>query len=126
MMAGLVTALLVLLACLLVSAEFDGIQLHVDPKTRRLIDQYGRERLFRGTNVVYKRAPWMPSTGAFDSQFSFGDEDMRLLRSMGYNSIRPGVLWAGVEPEEGVYNETFLAAMYDLVEKAGRDYGIYS
>ena len=47
-------------------------------------------RYFHGTNVVYKRAPFYPKTDSFDAQFSYADEDMQLMKDMGYNVIRLG------------------------------------
>ena len=41
-------------------------------------------------------------------RYSFSREDAELLASMGYNTIRLGVLWAGVEPVMGEYNQTYL------------------
>ena len=36
------------------------------------------------------------------------DEDAQLLASMGHNTIRLGLLWAGLEPVEGQYNMTYM------------------
>ena len=91
-----------------------------------MIDAHGRERIFHGTNIVVKGAPYHPTTDVFDSQWSFVDEDMALLKSMGYNSIRFSVPWAGVEPIQGQYNETYLNVVSDIIEKAGSKYGIYT
>ena len=41
-------------------------------------------------------------------RYSFSREDAELLASMGCNTIRLGVLWAGVEPVMGEYNQTYL------------------
>nr|KAJ3419484.1 hypothetical protein HK105_006893 [Polyrhizophydium stewartii] len=43
----------------------------VDSSTNMLVDQYGRTRLFRGVNVVYKAPPWHPATDRFDASTSF-------------------------------------------------------
>lgn len=50
---------------------------------------------------------------------------MVYLKSWGQNVIRLGVMWPGVEPSEGAYNETYLSGMNQLVELAGK-YGIYT
>ena len=39
--------------------------------------------------------------------------------------MRMGLLWAGVEPEEGVYNETLIEQMNGLITKLGEK-GIYT
>ena len=41
-------------------------------------------------------------------RYSFVDEDAQLLASMGHNTIRLGLLWAGLEPVEGQYNMTYM------------------
>jgi hypothetical protein len=33
----------------------------------------------------------------------------------GFNGIRLGMMWAGVEPIEDTYNETYLDIMEDLI-----------
>ena len=43
-------------------------QFSVDTQKNRIIDQYGRERLFHGTNVVQKTAPFIPITSHFDAR----------------------------------------------------------
>ena len=90
-----------------------------------IYDKAGRERYFHGTNVVYKEPPYHPSLSGFDSQFSFVAEDMSLIQSMGYSSIRLSVPWAAVEPSRGIYNTTYLSLMRSLVDQAG-SYGISS
>ena len=67
----------------------------VDTSTNKIVDTQGRQRFFHGTNVVYKTDPFIPITTHFDAKESFCEEDADLLASMGYNTIRLGVLWAG-------------------------------
>ena len=57
------------------------------------MDSAGRERLFRGINVVYKDPPYIPVVSAFHSNLSFVEADVDLLASLGVNLIRLGVLW---------------------------------
>ena len=75
----------------------------------------GRERFFHGTNVVYKSAPFLPVVDRFDALTSFSVEDADLLQSMGFNTIRLGVLWAGLEPVQGQYNVTYLDQVHHSV-----------
>ena len=42
---------------------------------------------------------------------------------MGYNVIRLGVLWAGLEPEQGQYNMTYLDQVLECVNTAEK-YGL--
>ena len=79
----------------LVSSE----KLHVE--NNRIKDEDGRERIFHGTNVVQKLFPYVPRIDGFNAVDSFSKEDAEFLATMGYNTIRLGVLWAGAEPVEG-------------------------
>ncbi|KAJ3073537.1 hypothetical protein HDU98_001277 [Podochytrium sp. JEL0797] len=90
-------------------------------------DSQGRARIFRGTNVVRKGFPFHPDIsdsavpGSYDS---FNQGDINFLVSMGVNTIRLGVLWAGVEPVRGQYNQTYLEVMKTIVQRC-QDAGIY-
>lgn len=70
--------------------------------------------------------PFHPTLDSFDSVTSLCDEDLELIKSIGFNSIRLSVPWAAVEPEEGMYNFTYLELMRDLVDRAGSIYGVYT
>lgn len=104
----------------------DGARFHVDPVSGAVIDDRGRQRLFHGTNIVYKRFPFHPRRDVFDAQTSFVAEDMALAASLGFNSIRLNAPWAAVEPVEGQFNDTFLQTVNEIVEEAGRQHGIFS
>jgi len=79
----------------------------VKTSNNRILDNDGRERYFHGSNVVVKRAPYVPEIEKFDASHSFSEEDMDLMVSMGMNAIRLGVPWAGGEPQDGHYNQTW-------------------
>jgi endoglycosylceramidase len=86
-----------------------------------IVDSLGRERLFRGVNVVYKAAPYAPrtefppGTSSLDDPFGFGPDDARFMRSVGFNVVRLNVMWAGVEPVRGRYNATYVAEMRKII-----------
>lgn len=88
----------------LVQAE----KLHVE--NNRIKDEDGRERIFHGTNVVNKLEPFVPTNleGDFDVMNSFNQQDIDLLASLGYNTLRLGLLWQGAEPTEGQFNQTYI------------------
>lgn len=114
---------------LLLAAAAHGI----DPVTLRLrptgdrvlVDGFGRERAFHGTNAVVKGPPWVPSRGAFDPYTSLTAKDFELMQSAGINLIRLGVMWPGVEPVRGEYNESYMDVVRSIVEEAAT-YGIYT
>ena len=58
------------------------------------------------------------------TRYSYTEEDARLMASMGYNIIRLGVLWAGLEPELGQYNMTYLDQVIIIVDTAEK-YGLH-
>ncbi|GAM29176.1 hypothetical protein SAMD00019534_123520, partial [Acytostelium subglobosum LB1] len=96
----------------------------VDVNTKRYLDTDGRERYFHGVNVVYKISPYAPGL-EFDVYQSFGPQDMQYLQDWGLNVVRLGVMWAGVEPAQSVYNQTYLSYMRHLVDLM-EGYGIYA
>ena len=48
----------------------------VNPQTKSLVDEYGRNVLFHGVNIVYKVAPYIPTDGEFDIGDSLNAEDI--------------------------------------------------
>jgi endoglycosylceramidase len=105
----------------LVVADF----FHVNTDTHMIIDEHGRERYFHGVNVVYKAFPFHPELNTFDPQYSLCTKDFEILKSTGLNVVRLGVMWPGVEPVRGQYNETYIQIMSKLVEDMSQ-YGIYT
>ncbi|CAJ0823494.1 17949_t:CDS:2 [Entrophospora sp. SA101] len=71
-----------------------------------------------------KGYPYYPKIDAFDPITSFTEEDIQILSSVNMNVIRLGVLWAGVEPEQNQYNESYLQVIKGIVDKCNQ-YGIY-
>jgi hypothetical protein len=78
------------------------------------IDIYGRERYFRGLNVVVKGPPWYPLIEQYDRHDSFNLDDIQYLSWLNINLIRLGIMWPGVEPKRGVYNQTYLDIMKEI------------
>ncbi len=79
---------------------------------RWIRDDLGRVRIFRGANVSgrSKLAPFVP----FDDPAWFD-----LLASWGWNAVRLLVIWEGLEPERGMYDDAYLARLTALAEAAG-------
>ena len=97
----------------------------IDSENRSFVDAFGRQVIFHGVNVVYKVDPYIPSTGAFDSQNSLNDEDIALLSKWGMNFVRLGVMWEAVERTEGVYDDAYLDKVETMINKLGVA-GIYT
>lgn len=95
-------------------------------KGQHFVDTSGRERHFRGVNVVYKDSPWLPHTSSFHSNLSFVQDDIDLLASLGVNLIRLGVMWPGVVPEKrGGVDVEYLKRVREIVRMTAKQ-GIYT
>ena len=89
----------------------------------RFTDEKGRTRIFNGFNFVYKGVEADPD-GVIRYKTPLTDEVLGTLSRRGVNLIRLGVTWAGIEPEMGVYNETYLAGVKETVRLC-EAYGVY-
>src|SRR5207244_10883791 len=65
------------------------------------------------------RAPYFPAA------IGFGDDDATFLAGEGYDVVRVGVIYAGVEPQPGVYDDAYLGQIADTVDTVAR-HGIVS
>ena len=88
-------------------------------------DETGRTLIFHGLNVVYKKSPWIPARAPFSPLDSISSEDIANLVDWGFNMIRLGVMWPGVEPTKGSYNQSYLDDIETLVNDLGAA-GIYT
>lgn len=82
------------------------------------VDEEGNQLLFNGINTVCKD----PEHG-----YLFPDMEpvFQRFHKQGFNLIRLGISWDGVEPQPGVYDEAYLGRVKDMVELAWR-YGLYT
>lgn len=104
-------AIVVVIAVLffLQSHAFPLGSIKINSKLHSFVDSLGRTRTFHGVNAVYKIAPWFPQLTGFDFNNSLSDIDAKNLKDWGFNILRLGVMWPGVEPNErGVYDQTYL------------------
>ena len=86
---------------------------------RWITDKKGRVVVLHGFNMVYKRPPYHPIHAGF------GKDDAKFLARNGFNTIRLGVIYAGVEPEPGKYDDGYLATIAKTQKLLAR-HGIYS
>jgi len=87
-------------------------------KDGNFVDEEGRIILFRGINSVIKRFPWY-------DPIMLDPERQKQLGDWGFNAIRLGAMWSGVEPTEGNINETYIGVLKDIV--AGlQENGVYT
>jgi len=88
-------------------------QISVDPETGHFIDKYGRVRIFHGVNAVLKESPWLPKTDDF-TEDSLDPKTMDFLQDWGFNVVRLGVMWPGVEPTPGQIDQSYLKRVGQL------------
>ena len=74
-----------------------------------LYDQLGRIVLFHGVNAVYKRPPYelYPAPG---KPWSFTAADASLMSRLGFNVVRLGMTWRGLEPGTAPANDPAICA----------------
>ena len=65
-----------------------------------ITDTQGRVVLMHGVNIVHKSAPFYPE--------NFTAQDASFLASEGFTTARIGFIWAGVEPQPGVYDDAYI------------------
>ena len=76
-----------------------------------------RVRIFHGVNAVYKIAPWFPATSGFDSANSLSAVDSANVKRWGFNIVRLGVMWPGLEPNKrGEYDQSYLDSIEKIVK----------
>eukprot|EP00930_Biecheleria_cincta_P018359 TRINITY_DN14328_c0_g2_i1.p1 TRINITY_DN14328_c0_g2~~TRINITY_DN14328_c0_g2_i1.p1 ORF type:complete len:673 (-),score=85.83 TRINITY_DN14328_c0_g2_i1:149-2167(-) len=100
-------------------------RLRIDRYNGHFVDSAGRVLILHGVNVVQKSFPWHPSLGGFDAKSSLNSEDMMNLKKWGFNVVRLGVMWPGVEPRMGEYNATYLGIMRQIIDDL-YSHGIYT
>jgi len=83
----------------------------------KFVDSYGRQVIFNGINLVNKD----PAADYIDTH---SEQTFDLFRKWGFNCVRLGVIWAGVEPEPGKYDEKYLDTVQKEVDWAARN-GLY-
>jgi endoglycosylceramidase len=86
---------------------------------RWLTDELGRVVTLHGVNLVYKYPPYFPAAGGFD------ETDAQFLADNGFNAVRLGFAWNGVEPQPGVYDDNYIAQIEQTQQLLAR-YNIYS
>jgi endoglycosylceramidase len=103
----------------LVQSGANSSMLSVTPAGVWLTNSDGQVVLLHGFNEVYKLAPYEPSASGFSA------DDAAFLAANGFNVVRLGVIWAGVEPQPGVYDAAYVASIQQTVQLLAA-HGIYT
>jgi hypothetical protein len=69
-----------------------------------LRDRYGRVVFLHGVDAVYKRPPFELYADP-GKPWNFNAQDAREIASLGFNVVRLGILWEGLEPGAGGPNQ---------------------
>lgn len=96
----------------------------VSTQGMRFVDSLGRECIFNGLNLVNKGKPSkLPCKKGRKYDFKEWDEKLIIsFKERGFNVVRLGLTWEGVEPEPGKYDDEYLAKLASiarLLEKHG-------
>jgi endoglycosylceramidase len=84
-----------------------------------LTNSDGQVVILHGFNEVYKLDPYDPAGDGF------GEDDAEFLSANGFNVVRLGIVWAGVEPEPGAYNTDYINSIQQTVNMLA-SHGIYT
>jgi endoglycosylceramidase len=74
--------------------------------------------LFHGFNSVKRGPTW------FDYQI-LNETRLKIFKDWGFNFVRLGTMWSGIEPKKGQFNETHLALLKRAVNLLDK-YGLYA
>lgn len=87
---------------------------YVTIKDQNFMDPDGRVLTLHGINVVNKD----PKTNYLGH---ISKEEFAQFKKWGFNAIRLGIIWDGLEPEPGIYNETYLQGIDQMIAWAGEN-----
>ncbi len=106
-----------LMLCLFSPAHARPASGFVSVKDGRFIDPEGRHLLLHGINIVSKNRQ-----GNYQPRVT--EKDFEQLRAWGWNCIRFGVSWDGLEPEINRFDEAYLEKLDGWIALA-KQYGFY-
>ncbi|RLD57590.1 MAG: hypothetical protein DRJ05_09460, partial [Bacteroidetes bacterium] len=78
----------------------------------KFIDGFGRQILLNGMNLVNKNR-----NENYIGEYA-NPEIFKNFKKWGFNVIRLGIIWDGLEPEPGVYNEEYLQEIDKQIKMA--------
>lgn len=110
-------ALAVLLLVAVVPPVADAHPRRIGHRGRWLTDHLGRVVVFHGLNMVAKRPPYLPSALGFD------EDDAAFLAAEGFNTVRLGIIYKGLEPTRGTYDDAYLDGIVETMRLLG-EHGI--
>lgn len=110
---GLIAVCCLFLGCNKIEIKNEFVNVEED----RIINKDGNQIILHGINYVNK--------GAKIDTLNFSNpENFKLMQKWGLNCVRLGVIWAGVEPDPGIYDEAYLKDLDYQIELASNN-GMY-
>jgi endoglycosylceramidase len=91
----------------------------LDHTGRWITDSDGRVVILHGWNMVYKVGSYRPEDAGF------GDDDARFLADNGFNTVRLGVIYKGLEATPSLYDDAYLESIA-RTESILAGHGIFS
>jgi endoglycosylceramidase len=113
------------LMILIIFPNFSNSRFKIDPIFKTLRDETNRPIILHGVNIVVKRPPYLPDTEKFDSMNSLTIEDVKIMKTLGFNFVRLGVMWEAVEKTEKFYDIEYLKQTQKIINLLGEN-GIYT
>lgn len=99
--------------------------LRIDSSSLKIVDSCGRQRTFRGANVVAKSPPYYPSP-VYQPGQSLAPTDGQLWASLGFNLVRLGTMWSGAQPVgRGQFDAGYLQTLVNI-SSTMYEYGVYT
>lgn len=92
-------------------------------KGERFVDASGRQRIFNGINLCDKGTPNADNTAKVYN-LDFDEELIVRLKKCGFNLVRLGLTWDGVEPQPGKYNGEYIAKVKKVADSCEK-HGMY-
>jgi endoglycosylceramidase len=86
---------------------------------RWITDARGRVVILHGVNMVNKKPPYSPAATGF------GDDDAAFLQHNGFDAVRLGLIYKGVEPNPGAYDDGYLNQIAQTEADLAR-HGVFS
>ncbi len=83
-------------------------------------DEFGRVRIFHGSNRVQKGTPWL-----FPKLLDPLSDEVERFASVGFNAVRLGWMWTAFNPAPNVFNMTYASEMVRIVQRLA-DHGVYT
>jgi len=103
------------MACALLGAPAAQAEGPLSRAGRWLVDDRGRVVVLHGVNFVNKSEPFYTS--------NIGEQDARFYADQGFTDARVGMIWEGLEPQPGKYDDAYVAKVAALDALLAR-YGI--